>query len=568
MFNFGRWLGVLFCTLGVLAVASPGVAATRLALILGNSNYVAAPPLENPSNDAADLAQALRRVGFEVIEQRNATRDAMARAIRDFSERLRGADIALFFYAGHGLQMNGENYLVPVDAKIESPADVRFDTISLGDIQQEMEARGRTSIIILDACRNNPFAEKLARGGRALATRGLSRLDAAGAGSLIVYSTQPDAVALDGADRNSPFTAALLKNIETPGLEVRQMMSRVRRDVLQATDNRQTPWDSSSLVGDVYLAGSANAAASANAQQAAPNSAPAQVAQAPSAVPSAATAPAGVAGASNAAKECDRLTAQGQNGDPAHPGVRVDWGLAVTTCEAALKAEPGEVHLDFALGKAYFFSKNYVAAARHLKIAADAGTPDALNALGYCFEKGLGVVKNGQKAVELYEKSAAAGSPVGMESLGNAYSDGTYVKKDYGKALDWFEKAIEAGNEDALQAIGRMYFNGLGVPRDFVTAAKYYQQSADLDNGYSMRYLADMYEVGFLGKPDLEKAGALRLRAEQVDPDGRQANSIAVFRQIYAATHAHGQTARPSVPHRRYVVFRRRLFFGCNWMWC
>jgi uncharacterized protein len=566
MVFFFRLFCALFCVFGGLAAASPAVAAGRLALVLGNSNYAAAPPLENPSNDAADLAQALRRVGFEVIEQRNATREAMAKAIRDFSERLRAADIALFFYAGHGLQMNGENYLVPVDAKIESPADVRFDTISLGDIQQEMEATGRTSIIILDACRNNPFAEKLSRGGRAVATRGLSRLDATGAGSLIVYSTQPDAVALDGADRNSPFTAALLRNIETPGLEVRQMLSRVRRDVLQATDRRQTPWDSSSLVGDVYLAGSPSVAASANAQPAVANEAQARVAQQPSVAPPA--TPPSAAAVSDVAKECDRLTAPGQNGDPTHLGVKVDWRQAVVACEAALKAQPGEVHLDFALGKAYFFSKNYVEAARHLKIAADAGTPDALNALGYCFDKGLGVVKNGQKAVELYTQSAAAGSGVGMESLGNAYADGTYLKRDYAKALDWFEKAIEAGNADALQAIGRMYFNGLGVQRDFATAAKYYQQSVDLDNGYSMRYLASMYEVGFLGKPDLEKAGALRLRADQVDPDGRQVDSIAVFRQIYASTHAHAQTSRPVVQHRRYVVFRRRLFFGCNWMWC
>jgi uncharacterized protein len=120
-----------------------------------------------------NLAQALRGVGFEVIEQRDASREMMAKAVHDFSERLRGADVALFFYAGHGLQMNGENYLLPVDAKIDSAADVRFNTINLSDIQQEMEASGRTNIIILDACRNNPFAEKLSHGGRGVTTRGL-----------------------------------------------------------------------------------------------------------------------------------------------------------------------------------------------------------------------------------------------------------------------------------------------------------------------------------------------------------------------------------------------------------
>ncbi|WP_163162755.1 caspase family protein [Bradyrhizobium uaiense] len=229
-------------------------AGTRLALVLGNSKYQAVPVLGNPANDAADLATALRGMGFSVIEARDGTRGAMANAVRDFSTRLSSADVALFFYAGHGLQMNGENYLVPVDAKIDTPADVRFNTVNLTDIQQEMEGTGRANIIILDACRNNPFLEKLARGSRAAPSRGLGRVDASGQGSLIVYSTQPNNVALDGAGRNSPFTAALLKHIATPGIEVRQMLSRVRGDVLAATDQKQTPWDSSSLVGDVYLA--------------------------------------------------------------------------------------------------------------------------------------------------------------------------------------------------------------------------------------------------------------------------------------------------------------------------
>ena len=190
------------------------------------------------------------------------------------------ADVALFFYSGHGLQMNGENYLLPVDAKIETPADVRFNTINLTDIQQEMEGKGRVNIIILDACRNNPFIEKLARGGRGAPSRGLGRIDATGEGSLIVYATQPNNVAFDGSGRNSPFTAALLKYVATPGLEIRQMISKVRGDVLQATERKQTPWDSSSLVGDVYLAGAPAAAA-------APVAAPAVVAQSAPVAPSA-----------------------------------------------------------------------------------------------------------------------------------------------------------------------------------------------------------------------------------------------------------------------------------------
>ncbi len=148
-------------------------------------------------------------MGFNVVVRRDATRADMTEALRDFSERIRNADVALFYYAGHGLQMEGENYLLPVDAKIETPADVRFNTINLTDVQQEMAGAQRANIIILDACRNNPFAAKLSGKGRAIGERGLGRVDATGAGSLIVFSTQPNNVALDGSGRNSPFAAAL-----------------------------------------------------------------------------------------------------------------------------------------------------------------------------------------------------------------------------------------------------------------------------------------------------------------------------------------------------------------------
>src|ERR1700742_3066965 len=252
------WLAT-FLTFALMAFATaPASAGSRLALVIGNAKYANAPKLENPANDSADLAAALRSVGFEVIAQQDASRESMTKAVREFSGRLRGTEVALFFYAGHGMQMNGENYLLPVDADIQTPADVRFNTVNLTDIQQEMEGSGRVNIIILDACRNNPFAEKLAQSGRAAPSRGLGRLDAVGEGSLIVYSTQPNNVALDGAERTSPFTAALIKHVTTPGIEVRQMLSRVRGDVLATTERRQTPWDSSSLTGDVYLAGASS----------------------------------------------------------------------------------------------------------------------------------------------------------------------------------------------------------------------------------------------------------------------------------------------------------------------
>src|ERR1700761_5267780 len=145
------WLapGLAFALMAL--AAAPASAGNRLALVIGNGKYANAPKLENPANDSADLAAALRKAGFDVIEQQDASREAMTKAMREFSSRLRGTEVALFFYAGHGMQMNGENYLLPVDADIQTPADVRFNTVNLTDIQQEMEGGGRANIIILDA---------------------------------------------------------------------------------------------------------------------------------------------------------------------------------------------------------------------------------------------------------------------------------------------------------------------------------------------------------------------------------------------------------------------------------
>ncbi|QOZ34392.1 hypothetical protein XH92_24285 [Bradyrhizobium sp. CCBAU 53421] len=556
-----RLLLVAFC-LALTVLPIEAVAGTRLALVLGNSHYQAVPALDNPANDAADLATALRGIGFDVIEQRDGTREAMANAVRDFSKRLNGADVALFFYAGHGLQMNGENYLVPVDAKIETPADVRFNTVNLTDIQQEMEGAGRANIIILDACRNNPFLEKLARGSRAAPTRGLGRVDATGQGSLIVYSTQPNNVALDGAGRNSPFTAALLKHIATPGIEVRQMLSRVRGDVLVATDRKQTPWDSSSLVGDVYLAASpspvATAAPPATPQQVAPSQVAAQ-ADAPvdphrvtSQTPTAAGGP---------DSECERAAA------PAPPFASPeqlkianthDYAAAIPICEAALRANPDQPRLEFLLGLAYGGTKNYLAAQRYLTKAAEAGYAPAQGKLGVYFATGRGVVEDMPRAFELFSKAAAAGEPGAISNLGAMYSNGNFVKKDPARALELYQKAIEAGDPFALAQTALMYFYGKGTPRDYEAAAQYFQQAADLNDGFSLKYLAVMQERGLLGARDPAKAAELRRRAVQVDP-GSQDPKVP----------AEPNTARPrraSGVHQ--VRIYRYRFVGCIWAWC
>jgi uncharacterized caspase-like protein len=241
-------------------VTSAALAAPeRVALVIGNSKYVAANALPNAANDARTMVRSLRALGFEVAEGLDTDRAGMERLIREFLRNAASARVALLYYAGHGLQVDGRNYLIPVDAKLESASDLGFETIELDNILENLNGPARANIIVLDACRNNPFTRSLAaRMGatRALTVQsGLAGYSSVGTGTLIAFSTAPGTVALDGSGGNSPFTLSLAKHIGTPGIEVRQMLTRVRADVAAATGGRQIPWDNSSLLGDVYLGG-------------------------------------------------------------------------------------------------------------------------------------------------------------------------------------------------------------------------------------------------------------------------------------------------------------------------
>ena len=244
----GLLAGVSLLLLLLLLLAAPSFAERRVALVVGNGKYAHTPVLANPANDAADVAAALRDLGFSVIQGIDLDRDAFEGKLREFAGAARGAETALLFYAGHGIQVAGENYLLPVDARLSEELDLDFEALALNAVLRQM--RSRVNLVFLDACRDNPLAKDLARSmgvSRSAAVgRGLGRVDA-GSGTLIAYATQPGNVAADGEGRNSPFTKALLAHIAVPGRSVNDMLAAVTGDVATATENRQQPWVHSSL---------------------------------------------------------------------------------------------------------------------------------------------------------------------------------------------------------------------------------------------------------------------------------------------------------------------------------
>lgn len=225
----------------------------RIALVIGNSNYTNGGSLSNPINDARAMARSLNDLNFEVIKYEDVRQIKMKKAIDDFGRNLKGYDVGLFFYAGHGVQVRGNNYLIPTDADIDSENDVEYDCVHAGRILAKMEDAGcKTNIIILDACRDNPFERSWTRGIK-IHGKGLAFMNAP-SGSLIAYATSPGNTALDGiAGKNGVYTSAFLRHMQTPNITIEEMFKRIRVTVEEQTNKRQTPWESTSLKGNFFF---------------------------------------------------------------------------------------------------------------------------------------------------------------------------------------------------------------------------------------------------------------------------------------------------------------------------
>jgi formylglycine-generating enzyme required for sulfatase activity len=265
---------IAWSVVAVLLGLVPALAEKRVALVIGNTNYRHAPELKNPGHDATDIAATLKGLGFIVVGDRahlDLDKASMDRAVRDFAETMVGADVGLFFYSGHGLQIAGVNYLVPVDARLTTASALDFEMLRLDLVQKQMEREANSNVLFLDACRNNPLARNLARAMGTRSTeigRGLANVSA-GVGTLISFATQPDNVAQDGTGRNSPFTTSLLKHMAAAEQDLTGILISVRNDVRTVTAGRQVPWENSALTGRFYFAGAPAASITGNVPQSA-----------------------------------------------------------------------------------------------------------------------------------------------------------------------------------------------------------------------------------------------------------------------------------------------------------
>lgn len=481
----------------------------RVALVIGNGYSGTTNQLQNTLNDARDMAAALQALGFDVLKVEDADQKTMLAAIRTFGNRLEiSKGVGLFYFAGHGLQVEGRNYLVPSGFKAENAAEAADEGVDAQKVLRAMESSGSPlNIVILDACRNNPFINT---GKRGLGDQGLSRMDAP-AGTLIAYATAPGQTASDNqGSKNGLYTQELLKQIRTPGLRIEDVFKNTRVAVKTASGAKQVPWEESSLESDFRFLGSGEAAI-ADAETKVVNTLSrlritVNVPNASVVVDGQAVA-AGQEFVANLLDE-ERKVVQVKVSAPGHLGqlqeVTLVRGrivpLSVTLAPAPVAPPPVDPAPDASANipevqrpnspayraqpeyqraiKAYS-DKDYATAARLLPKFALQGDAEAQNILGFMYEKGYGVTKDEAEAVAWYRKSAIQGYVQAQNNTGIMYYNGKGVKEDNAEALRWFRKAADQGHPVAQFFLGEIYEKGYGVTIDKAEAVRWYRKSAE-----------------------------------------------------------------------------------------
>lgn len=566
----GRSAGVRLrrCVAALLAiavgVAFAGVACaeTRVALVIGNGGYKAVPALANPPSDAEDVAKALKALGFAVTLAVDADQAKMQSLIADLSKASQTADVTLFYYGGHGLQVNSRNYLLPVDAQLKSVDDIEKHTVQLDDVLDGQAKSPGVHLIFLDACRTNPV-----KSGAAALQKGLARVGNQ-AGFLIAFATQPDNVAFDGQGRNSPFAESLLAHVATPGVDVSSMMIAVRRDVIAATGSEQVPFEASSLTRQFYFAGE-------RANDASPETLLWQLA-------------AGQHDPSLLSIYLDRYPKGSHAGDvrallaesgASKPAPRNDpsvedelWRLALGARERKLVdlylsrypagahvAEAGDLLASLKASEATDKDAAIVCARLATPLAdATAAAPGVdLATLAAHGEEAVAACQSAvashpefphyvallaratlasghyPEGIELYRKAAAAGDARAMTSLALLMEDGDHMPKDIAGAYALYEKAADLGNIDAAINLSIALAEGKLVEKNVPRAFALLQKASSAGSAVATFDLATLIDQGKGGDP-ADELGLYLKAAHLGDPRGYRAAAVQLDEGFHA----------------------------------
>jgi hypothetical protein len=506
---------IWFAKIALLAIFAFGPASNlqaeaRVALVIGNGDYLNAVSLPNPPNDASDVAETLARLGFSVIKVVNGTNDQVGQAIRTFNIQVQGADIGLIYYAGHGLELGGENWLIPVDADLKTDLDLANEAISLKTLMQSVSRATGLGIIILDACRDNPFEAKMARSKLTRTVeRGFARVEPT-TNVLVAYSAKDGTTAKDGSGRNSPYTTALLRNLDRPGLEVSFIFRNVRDEVMASTNREQQPFVYGSLSSKpIYLNESAPIAGSQALPKQEDESIWSTIKEAtdPQLLrqflnnfpdsPHQAAAKDRLAGL-EVAHDCDQLTKSYIDRDRVRSLAIVQGSIEVTTsaCESAMRQFPDNAQFAFQAGRVAEARKDYSGARFRYEKASTLGSALAMLRLGLLYSESNRLPTDYVQARQWFEKAAVQDIASAMLNLGILYETGRGGSQDYAKAYEMYTKAATKGDRRAIKNLGNLYETGHGVPRDYDNARRLYQKAADLGDWTAMNSLGSLYERG------------------------------------------------------------------------
>ena len=460
----------------------------RLALVIGNSQY-SSGELKNAVNDANKVSAKLKTLGFDVILKNNVTNQMMGEAINDFTNQAANYDVALFYYAGHGIQSEGSNYLIPVDDNIiEKESDIEYNSQNVNRILRRLEDSGcKLKILILDACRNNPFERSW---HRSLSSKGLAFLTAPD-GTLIAYATSPGSVADDGGNaQNSPYTTAFLQTLDKKDLSIFEFFNEVGGLVRRNTNNKQTPWVSTSPIEGNFKFNQAKAVEIKKDITF-------------NLFPSNATIKFGNTTYENGKTLIFNIGTtysytveaegyQSQSGKFTVGQSTVSSMSITLQKNTSVATTQSNVSTLLAMGDQFYNEKNYTKAVEYYTKAADQGNAQAQTRLGDCYNDGLGVKVDYAQAADWYQKAANQEYVLAQLYLGVLYHVGAGVKQDYTKAIDLYTKAANQGNAQAQYNLGNLYNDGEGVVKNEQIAIGWYKKAASQGHEEAKKALDDI----------------------------------------------------------------------------